>query len=419
MKAHDFRSARGFFSRHGLLIVLMLTYAVATMDRQILAILQEPIKRELHLSDGALGLLTGFSFVLFYSLFGLLVGRLADRFSRRLVIVLSLIAWSVMTALTGVVQSFLYLLLTRAGVAIGEAGVVPASASIISARYRSGRRAGAMSFLFVAVPLGMLLGFFLGGRLEHAVGWRMTFVLAGVPGVILAIALLLFVREPARSVGNAPIQFGEGLRVLARSNTLRGLAIAAPLSGLIAVAMNTWGASYLIRSHGMSIANVGEVLGLAFGVGGAVGSFGTGLLADRLAIKEVRWYLWMLVLINVAIAPLIGASLMVESGTTAVIFLVLPCAFSGAFSGLVVSVLNVISPAQFRGTATALAILIGNIGTGVGAWLIGALSDLLAPRFGSASVKYALLIIVPAAAILAAIQYARAARTLPEELSNV
>jgi predicted MFS family arabinose efflux permease len=408
----------GFFVRHGLVIVLMLTYAVATMDRQILAILQEPIKRDLQLSDGQLGLLTGFSFVVFYSLFGMVFGMLVDRFSRRLLIAISMISWSAMTALTGAAQSFAFILAARIGVAIGEAGVVPASASIISGRYAAEHRAGAMSFLFVAVPLGMLAGFYLGGRLEHAVGWRMTFMLAGIPGGILAVGVQLFVREPARTVVSNPIRLGEGLRLLARSRTLRGLALAAPLSGLVSVAMNTWGASYLIRSHGMSVADVGTVLGLAFGVGGAVGSFGTGLLADRLATRDLRWYLWLLTLISAIMAPLIVASLTASNSATAVFFLILPCAFGVAFSGLVVSVLNVISPPQFRGTATALSILIGNIGTGVGAWLIGATSDLLAPTFGTASIKYALLIIVPAVAILAAIQYARAARSLPEELSR-
>src|ERR1700753_2272317 len=138
IEAHQSQAGQpttSLLARHGLLIVLMLTYAVATIDRQILAILQEPIKRELQLSDGQLGLLTGFSFVVFYSLFGILIGRVVDRFPRRLIIVMSLFIWSALTALTGTVQSFLFLVLTRAGVAIGEAGVVPASASIISNRY--------------------------------------------------------------------------------------------------------------------------------------------------------------------------------------------------------------------------------------------------------------------------------------------
>jgi predicted MFS family arabinose efflux permease len=412
------RRQESFLARHGLLILLMLTYAVATMDRQVLAILQEPIKQELRLTDSELGLLTGFSFTLFYSLFGMLVGRLVDRFSRRAVIIVSLLAWSAMTVLTSAAHSFLFLMMTRMGVAIGEAGVVPSSASIISDRYSPRARAAAMSFLFAGVPLGMLFGFYLGGRIEHLVGWRTTFLLAGIPGAALALAAFPFVRDPPRITTREPIRLAAGLKRLAQSRVLRLFALATPLSGMVSASMNSWGASYLIRTFHLSIAEVGAVLGLAFGVGGLIGSFGTGLLADRLASRNVRWYAWILALISAGMAPLILASLLASQAAWAIAFLILPCAFGIAFSGCVVAVVNVISPPQFRGTATALAIVTGNLGTGLGAWLIGGVSDLLAPTFGSGSVKYALIFVVPATALIAAVLYARAAVTLPAELAR-
>jgi predicted MFS family arabinose efflux permease len=399
------------------LIFLALTFAVATMDRQILAILQDTVKHELHLSDGQLGLLTGFSFALFYSAFGIPVGMLADRWPRRIVLAISMIVWSVMTALASVAPSFTYLLLTRIGVGIGEAGVTPASALIIAERYSRRHRAGAMSFFYVGPPLGMLLGFFLGSRLAHTVGWRMTFLLAGLPAIFLAVLLLLLIREPTRSIHSEPILLKEGLRNVAGYKTLRRLAVAAGLSTIVAIAPMSWGASYLIRLHGMSVIDVGTSLGLAFGIGGVIGNFGTGLLVDRLTVRDVRWYVWLPAVTTIINGLFIWAALMASSGTTAVLCLLLPCALGTAFNGVVVSVVNMIAPPRFRGAATALYVLSCNlVGNGIGAWLIGIASDMFAPTEGAASIKYALLSLVPCTAVLAAMQYVLASRTLRNDL---
>jgi predicted MFS family arabinose efflux permease len=276
-----------------------------------------------------------------------------------------------------------------------------------------------MSFFFTGQSLGLLLGFFLGSRLEQAVGWRMSFFFAGLPGIVLAIFLLLRVREPARSISSEPIGLRAGLRCLAGYKTLRRLAVAVVLGTLTASALMSWGASYLIRLHGMSVADVGTALGLAYGIGGAIGVFAIGLLADRLVVRDLRWYLWLPAIVTAIIVPLVCAALTASSGTTATLFLLFPCAFGSTFTGVVYSVLNMIAPAQFRATTTALFVIIMSIfGTGLGTWLIGIASDLLAPMSETASIKYALLAIVPGAAILAAIQYVRAAQTLRADLAS-
>src|SRR5262245_20473347 len=179
-------------------VVVALT-AVATfnvIDRQILAVLLEPMRRDLDLSDAQLGLLTGFAFVVFYAVAGVPIARFADRHSRRGVILVGLTFWSVMTALAGFATSFIHLVLSRIGLGVGEASSAPATHSLLSDLYEPGRRAPAFSWIAAGVPLGVLGGFAGGGRLEAAVGWRATLFVLGASGLVLAGVVAVAVREP-------------------------------------------------------------------------------------------------------------------------------------------------------------------------------------------------------------------------------
>jgi predicted MFS family arabinose efflux permease len=408
------RSA-SFLARYGVLILLMLTYATSYMDRQILSILQEPIRHDLHLSDSQLGLLTGFSFALFYAVLGIPIGQLVDRWSRRNILAISMLGWSVLTAATSLAPSFAFMLLTRIGVAVGEAGVTPAGVSLIAERYPVHQRASAIAF-FVGVggPLGGLIGFIWGGFCAPALGWRATFLLAGMPGIALSLVLLAVVREvPRPIVSHRPIHLRQGVVHLARYKTLRHLALAIAFAMISTHAAWSWMASYMIRHLGVPIAQVGTELGLLFGFGGAFGNFSIGLLSDRLGLKNIGWYLWLPAIISAASAPIICLALSAHSGSGVILWLILPCTFGAAFGGLTISVLHLLTPERFRGTATALYILLTMLfGYGVGTWLIGFVSDLFASHVGSASIKYALLTVAPAAAVIAAIEFVRAAKTL-------
>ena len=186
--------------RNYVLVVLTLVYTFNFVDRQLLSILQEAIKLDLSLSDAQLGLLTGFAFAMFYVTAGIPIARLADRSNRRNIVAVSVGLWSFMTAISGFVQNYLQLLLARVGVGVGEAGGSPPSHSIVSDIFPKKQRASALAFYSTGVNLGILFGFLFGGWLNEFFGWRVAFMVVGVPGIMLAILVRTTVREPVRGL---------------------------------------------------------------------------------------------------------------------------------------------------------------------------------------------------------------------------
>ncbi|HAN26929.1 MAG TPA: MFS transporter, partial [Haliea salexigens] len=178
--------------------MLTMVYAFNFIDRQILVILQEPIKADMGLSDTQLGLLSGFSFALIYVTAGIPIAYWADRGNRRNIVSLSLAVWSGMTALSGFVQNYAQLLAARIGVGLGEAGGSPPSHSMISDYFPPEQRGRALSFYSMGIYVGILLGFMFGGMIAEAFGWRAAFLIVGIPGVLFAIVLRLTVQEPLR-----------------------------------------------------------------------------------------------------------------------------------------------------------------------------------------------------------------------------
>ena len=176
--------------------VLVVTYTFNFIDRQILGILVEPIKRDLGVSDTAMGLLTGLAFAVFYTFMGIPIARIADRTNRRNLIAAALAVWSLFTALQGFAQNFIQLLLFRIGVGVGEAGCSPPSHSMLADYYPPERRATALGIYALGIPFGVLFGFFVGGWMEEFFGWRWAFVVVGVPGLLLAVLVRFTVKEP-------------------------------------------------------------------------------------------------------------------------------------------------------------------------------------------------------------------------------
>jgi predicted MFS family arabinose efflux permease len=407
-----------FLRRHSLLLLLTATYAIAFVDRQVLAILQESIKRELGLSDSQLGLLTGFSFALFYAILGVPIGRIADRWNRRNLISFSMFFWSAMTALSGYARNFTLLLLTRVGVGVGEAAVTPSSSSIISDTYPPQHRATAMAIYTTGAQIGMLIGFLFGGWLDASVGWRLAFVIAGLPGIVVALLIRLLAKEPVRAVVDTkPLAFWAGARHLAASRTVCLLMLASILSTLVAYSSISWAAPFLIRVYKATSVQAGFWLALSVGLGGILASSGCGLLADFLGRRDQRWYLWLPGIVTAAMVPLLWLALSAESRISACLFFVFPLAFGSMYAGIVISVLHRLSPPQFRATTTALFLLMTNIfGMGPGPWLVGILSDRFSAQYGVLSLQHALLTIVPPLAVLGTVVYFLAARTLRRDL---
>ena len=274
--------------RWGVLALLTVVYSFNFIDRQLLVILQESIKTEMGLSDKQLGLLSGFSFAIFYVSFGIPIARLADQGTRRSIVAVALAVWSGMTALSGLAQNYMQLLLARIGVAVGEAGGSPPAHAIISDIFEGERRATALAIYSMGINIGVLLGFLLGGWINEFYGWRMAFIVVGLPGVALAVILRLVVAEPVRGLAEgkqfsdaAPPPFKDTLALLWSRPSFRHLSIACGLHAFITYGAGNFLPSLFLRLHEISTGELGTWLALA-SVSGGAGTFLGGYLSDKL-----------------------------------------------------------------------------------------------------------------------------------------
>lgn len=407
------------------LSLLTVVYAFNFIDRQLLAILQEDIKADLALSDSQLGLLTGFAFAIFYVSAGIPIARWADRGNRRDILALSLVIWSGMTAVCGLVQNYAQLLLARVGVGIGEAGGSPPSHSIISDIFPPNRRATAIGVYSTGLSIGILFGFLAGGWLNEFFGWRTAFVVVGLPGVALAVVLRLTLAEPIRGIHDAAGQgpesssFGEALGVLFSRPTFRHMALAGGLNAFCAYATANWMASYLIRSFGMSTGEIGTWLALIIGLGGAVGVLGGGMLADRLSARDKRWYTWIPALAGAIMIPFMLLVYTATTGRAVLLLSIIPGVLFQVYLATTVATTHAVVSPRMRATASAVLYLILNIvGLGLGSWVIGSLSDALADSKGSESLRYALLYTLPPVMTWSALHYWLAGRKLREDIAR-
>lgn len=404
--------------------LLTIVYTFNFIDRQLLAILQESIKAELSLSDSQLGLLTGFAFAIFYVTAGIPIARWADRSNRRNIVALSLFIWSGMTALSGYVQNFLQLLLARIGVGVGEAGGSPPSHSMISDIFPPNRRATAIGFYSMGVNIGILFGFLAGGWLNEFFGWRVAFLVVGVPGVALALLLRLTLREPIRglhdntSANPEPVPFGEVLRVLRSRRTFIHMALGAGLNAFCGYGIANWTASFMIRSYQMPTGELGTWLAAIIGLGGAASVLLGGMLADRLAPRDQRWYTWVPCIAGFVAVPFMAAVYLVDGPYLALSMAVVPGLLFQTYLGNTIATTHAIVGPRMRATASALLFLVINIiGLGAGPWTVGFVSDLLAPTLGSESLRYAMLYVLPPVMTWSAIHFWLASRSLREDLA--
>lgn len=396
------------------LTLLTAAYALSLLDRQIINILAESIKRDLLISDAQLGLLTGTAFGLFYATLGVPIASLADRTHRVNVLSLSLLVWSAFTGACGLASGFTHLLLARLGVGIGEAGGTPASMSLLSDYFPYDRRATALAILSMGLPLGTAIGFGFGGFLEGAVGWRNALLLASLPGIVLAIVIKLTLREPLR--GGADLAAGETpmlerasalttimqlLRLPTFLRTVSGGACAV----FVVYVSNAWLPPFFIRVHGMSVAEVGLWIGVSVCVGGTVGVLSGGMLADRLKSRLPAAELLVPAASTIlAIAALSGALLAQDRGA-ALGCMAAMYVFGTVWMGPTSSIVQRVAPVRSRSLATGVQLLIGNmVSLTLGPWLVGALSDHFGRTMGVEGLRYALLC-VPAVGLLGSVFY--------------
>jgi MFS family permease len=389
------------------LALLTLTYFFSYMDRQILAILLELIKADLKLSDTQLGLLAGFAFAIFYAGLGIPVARLADRANRRNIIAVSLALWSLMTALCGLAQNYTQLLLARIGVGVGEAGSSPPSHSIIADLYPVEKRASAMAIYSLGVVLGGGFGTMIGGWLASHYGWRVAIIAVGVPGILLAVVVRLFVVEPRRGLSDAARAAEQGdmptiwsaFRDMWRDAAARHLVLAVTLTSLIGYATTSWGPSYLQRSLGFSVGQVALVIAPIAAILGTVSGVGGGRVADWAA---KRWGIhaqsWMVGLLKCAALPFTLIFFLTDVPAIAIGAYALNMLFANSYLGPTFAMLQGLAPLRMRAMWAAITLLVINlIGLGLGPTLIGVLSDALVPWTGKEeSLRWALVTVTAA-----------------------
>ena len=410
--------------RYFVLGVLTLVYALNFVDRQLLVILQEQIKAELILSDTQLGLLSGFAFALFYVSCGIPIARWADRGTRRSIIALALTVWSLMTAVSGLAQNYLHLLLARIGVGVGEAGGSPPAHSMISDIFRKEERATALSIYSIGIYIGILLGFALGGWIADTFGWRTAFFVVGLPGVLGAAFLRFTVKEPLRGWSEGrqgdtspPPPFGTVLKFLWSRHTFRNLALAGSLQALVIYGIGNWLPSYFLRNFEISLTELGIWMALTSGIGGGAGSFFGGWMTDRLGVRDARWYVWGPAILMLAISPVL---LVILNTPTLQLALVLTGLFhflSASYLGPALAVSHGLVGLRMRALTSAIFFFFINlIGLGLGPLIVGYLSDSFAAGGNDSALAQAMLITGCAASLWGGIHYLFASRTIRADL---
>ena len=373
--------------RRTLLVYLSAAFALDHLDRHILNITLNQIGTEFALTDLQLGMLSGLAFALVHVLLAFPLARLAVPGRRKVMVVSALSVWSVLTMAVGAAQSFGQLLLLRFGVGAGEAGYVPPAHSMISDAWPEERRASALAAFSAATNVGLFLAFVVGGIVAGTYGWRAAFLVAGLPGVCLAIVMAARMREPAAAqpAPEAPsVSYLSLFRRLIADRATRHVLIGAGLTATVGLGATAWIATFVIRTHGLQIAQVGLYLACVIGIGGALGTALGGRLADWFGRRAPgRRFVFVAATILIA-KPIAIAFYLTEATPLALTLFVLPAAVGGVFiAPSFAHVYSVVRPEE-RPMATALMMLIINlVGLGLGPFMVGAISTALTTETSS------------------------------------
>jgi MFS family permease len=395
------------------LFVLFLVNAFNVGDRTLLGVVTEPVKLELQLSDTQMSLANGFLFVLFNLVGGLVIARFVDRGNRKRILALGLAGWSIATAATGWAHDFFTLSLARIGVGIGEATVFPAAMSLIPDLFSPNSRGKAIGVFQSSTLIGIIGGTILAGVLAAWLGWRTMFEICGAAGVVLAVVLLLTVREPHRQerqgeASTAPWtrDLVEGLRRILGRPGFVPLALSFGASGMMVAVLGAWGPAFLQRSHDVPLAQVGVVIGPAVGIGGIAGMLVSGALADRLAARHGDSLAMLrvpLIALPLSIPFLAGFVTMPTIGLTMVSAALMNFLVSCAYAPCVSYAVTNVAPGDRGLVSSVLLAAAGLIGSGLGPFIVGVASDFLTPIYGEDGLRYGIAAMIPTPAIALAL----------------
>ena len=385
------------------LIVMCLVYAINIAARYVVTTVFEPIRLELHLSDGGAAFLTGVPLALFYVVFGIPIAWLADRSNRRNIVAASLIIWSGFTVFCGLSQTYWQLLLGRIGVGVGEAGATPPSTSIVSDCFPADRRPMALSILALGAPFGAWLGADLAGAVAEAYGWRAAFFALGAPGVLLGILVFLTIREPKRGRldaigGEGRPSFKESIRFLWRQKAAFHVIMGSGVCCLWGWGLVWWTPTFLMRTYSLNVAEAGAVTGHVHLIGGIVATAGAAWFMSRPYMVDPRRVLWTLAgIIGFATLPSFVAYWAQNLWVTKLMFWIYIPAIYFFIGPCMALVLN-LAPSNMRSVFTAWSVLVGNVfNLIVAPQAVGFMSDWIARGHGAdaSSLRLALLVLAP------------------------
>lgn len=392
--------------------VLAVVGTLNYVDRFLPGVLAEPIKQDLALSDTAIGVINGFGFLIVYAVLGIVIARVADRGMFGAVIAGCLTLWGSMTMLGGAVQSGFQLALTRVGVAVGEAGSTPAAHAYVARNFVPEKRSAPLAVITMSIPLASAASLLGGGLLAQSMGWRMAFVVMGGISVLLA-PLVLWVVGSRQTLPTPPPR--ERAAAVNWWDLLRKPSFLAMVAGTALVSaagysLTTFAPAFLMRTRGMSLGEVGISYGLATGLLGILGLLIVGRIADRLASRDPRWLLWIVVILIAVLLPASALAFVVESQTACVWLLALGYVIGTAYlAPSIAAIQRLVLPEQ-RATASAIFLFFNATLGSVGPFLTGVISDSLTAELGPQALGRALLILVPTMQFVAIGCYAVAAQ---------
>jgi MFS family permease len=389
------------------LLLLTLAHTCHVVDRMVISVVMEPIRHEFDLTDTQLGLISSLGYGICYGLAVIPLGILVDRTVRKTALSIILAAWSALTIVCGLATSWVSLFIARCVVGAAESGGAPAGLSLLSDYFPARERSTAVALWYLSSAVATVLTFLGGSLIATHFGWRAAFFMAGAPGLLIAVAIFLTVREPRRGasdepdgrepgLGNAtasgsaqphmaaaaPFTLVQSLREIARRPAVVHLLLGAVLTSAAIASYATWSISFLVRRHKMELSEAGLTIGLAMGVLGAMGGIFFGVMADRAARKDPSgnpWRSGAIVAGTSLIATFLGiASLLTEPTAAALVLIGGYALFFTSYNGPANGLLMTVVPAQMRGFSVAL-LQMGStlVGFGVAPFMVGWLSDLL------------------------------------------
>lgn len=403
--------------------LLCLGCIASNVNRSLLLALAEPIRAEFHLTDTQFGFLAGMAFAVAYSVAGVPVAMLVNRVNRARLIAGLLATWSLITVATGFGSSYLTLLLTRMGVAAAESGGAPTSVSLLGDYFPPAKRGRAVGIFYAQTSAAMIVAFSAAGYLAQAYGWRMVFVLGGLPGLVLSLVFLLTMREPRRGAFDPPhahdhdaSQPGviEVAKAMAKDKVLASLTLAGGFAVAGQAGISTFCSPFFSRIHHLSLPHASLTVAVIVGGGATLGALAGGFINDHVSKSSPRNGCYVVAALLALSGALASLGFLLPSVPMAIATLFVAQVCLCTYLGAIFPTATLVAPLRIRGAALSFIMLVMNIGGyGFGPQLAGILSD-LSKHFGAAEPLRWAMVMMPFTLVVAGFYFYRAGRGLGE-----